>query len=258
MNLNRPEILFPLFAPVSSLPGIGKKLENSLENKIGNRVIDLLFHMPIHTIDRTITKNLSEKNSNSLVTIEIKVNKHFPAFYKSKKPYKVSAYSFITPVDIIFFNARNEYIKNLLPENHNFIISGKIDWYNNKAQIINPEYIFPIDKKNELPKIEPVYPLFSNINTKVIIKAISYALELVPKNFPEWIPIQSIEKHKFPTFLESLYSVHKPKNNNDILPTSVFRKRLAFDEIFANQLVFYLFKINQNIRKKNPKNINFK
>ena len=53
MTIDRPNILHPLFAPTSSLPGIGKKLEFILDNKIGRNVLDLLFHMPISTIDRS-------------------------------------------------------------------------------------------------------------------------------------------------------------------------------------------------------------
>ena len=53
----RPSILDPLFAPATSLPGVGPKVGKLLDTLLGKgdggaRVVDLLFHLPTGTIDR--------------------------------------------------------------------------------------------------------------------------------------------------------------------------------------------------------------
>jgi ATP-dependent DNA helicase RecG len=53
----RPAALNPLFAPLTSLAGVGPKLEKLFQHLLGRdeapvRVVDLLFHLPSGTIDR--------------------------------------------------------------------------------------------------------------------------------------------------------------------------------------------------------------
>ena len=88
-----------------------------------------------------------------------------------------------------------------------------------------------------------------------MLKAISAALNLIPKNIPEWIPEKIMKNEKFPSFIDSLISIHKPKNKNDILPSSIYRKRLAYDEIYANQLEFFINRHKESFKKHRIKNI---
>src|SRR4029078_9270901 len=53
----RPSLLDPLFAALTTLPGVGPKLEKLYRKLLGRedtpaRVIDLLIHLPTGTIDR--------------------------------------------------------------------------------------------------------------------------------------------------------------------------------------------------------------
>ncbi len=63
MPAMRPLVLNPLFASLTSLPGIGPKLEKlyaRLLDREGPRVIDLLFHLPTGTIDRRARPKLRD------------------------------------------------------------------------------------------------------------------------------------------------------------------------------------------------------
>ena len=51
----RPEILFPLFAPASSLKGVGPKIAPLVERAAGPLVRDVLFMKPQGLIERTPT-----------------------------------------------------------------------------------------------------------------------------------------------------------------------------------------------------------
>ena len=55
-------------------------------------------------------------------------------------------------IDIVFFNSREGYIKAVLPLNNWVLISGKINYYKNKHQITNPEYITSVDKVDYIKK----------------------------------------------------------------------------------------------------------
>ena len=50
----RPALLNPLFAPVTSLPGVGPKQDKLLRYLLSRsetpRLVDLLFHLPVGTI----------------------------------------------------------------------------------------------------------------------------------------------------------------------------------------------------------------
>ena len=52
----RPTLLDPFFASITSLPGIGPKVEKLYRRLLGRedepRIVDLLFHLPVGAIDR--------------------------------------------------------------------------------------------------------------------------------------------------------------------------------------------------------------
>src|SRR5271168_5221445 len=82
-NPMRPPVLNPLFASLSSLPGIGPKLEKLFGRLIGRdgeppRVIDLLFHLPTGFVDRRNQPKLSEVGPGSVVTVAVTVDRHRP------------------------------------------------------------------------------------------------------------------------------------------------------------------------------------
>ncbi len=54
----RPEILFPLFAPVTSLPGVGPRGATAIETLAGSKVVDLCWHLPSGVIDRRYAPKL--------------------------------------------------------------------------------------------------------------------------------------------------------------------------------------------------------
>jgi hypothetical protein len=60
----RPSLLNPLFAAVTTLPGVGTRLEKLYRRLLGRedgaRVVDLLFHLPTGTIDRRARPKLRD------------------------------------------------------------------------------------------------------------------------------------------------------------------------------------------------------
>ena len=84
----RPEILFPLFAPARSLPGIGPRLEKLVEKLAGSKVVDLLWHLPSGLIDRRSRPKISEVRDGEIATIDVTVGLHVPP-RNARLPYRV-------------------------------------------------------------------------------------------------------------------------------------------------------------------------
>jgi ATP-dependent DNA helicase RecG len=80
----RPQILNPLFASVSALPGIGPKLEKLYARLIAREgetphIIDLLFHLPAGFVDRRNQPKLSQVVPGEVVTVAVTVERHRPS-----------------------------------------------------------------------------------------------------------------------------------------------------------------------------------
>ncbi|MGL4974491.1 MAG: ATP-dependent DNA helicase RecG, partial [Bosea sp. (in: a-proteobacteria)] len=80
----RPSLLDPLFAPVTTLPGIGPKLAPLLDRLVGRddipaRVIDLLFHLPQGAVDRRPSGSIADAPYGETATCAGRVTSHRPA-----------------------------------------------------------------------------------------------------------------------------------------------------------------------------------
>jgi ATP-dependent DNA helicase RecG len=89
----RPPVLNPLFASLTSLSGVGPKLEKlyaRLLDREAPRIVDLLFHLPSGTTDRRARPKLSDVQPGQVVTVEVTVGKHRPGPpRRSRAPYRV-------------------------------------------------------------------------------------------------------------------------------------------------------------------------
>src|SRR5216683_781948 len=73
----RPSRLDPLFASLTSLPGIGPKLEKLFARLFGRetpRIADLLFHLPTGTIDRRARPKLREVEPGTVATVLVTID----------------------------------------------------------------------------------------------------------------------------------------------------------------------------------------
>ena len=88
----RPPVLNPLFASLTSLSGVGPKLERlyaRLLDREAPRVVDLLFHLPSGTIDRRARPKLRDVQPGQVVTVAVTVDKHRPGPpRRSRAPYR--------------------------------------------------------------------------------------------------------------------------------------------------------------------------
>ncbi len=89
----RPQILFPLFASINSLKGIGTKTAGFLSRLCGERVVDLIWHLPAGLIDRTYCPKLANARPNVICTIKVKVIEHIATQFRKIYPSGLSGLS---------------------------------------------------------------------------------------------------------------------------------------------------------------------
>jgi ATP-dependent DNA helicase RecG len=234
----RPEILFPLFQDVTTLPGIGPRLATLLAKLTGPRVKDVLFHPPVGLIDRSRCNPIAESIEGEIATITAKVETHIPS-QNQGQPYKVRLYDETGFLHLVFFHPRRDYLNKILPEGSERIVSGRIDRFGSEFQIVHPDLVMTPEEAINAPLIEPVYPLTGGITPKTLRKAVAGALPMMP-NLPEWLDPDLVGTRHWPSFSSAITQLHRPGNVLDIEPQHPVRQRLAFDEMFARQLALQM------------------
>jgi ATP-dependent DNA helicase RecG len=234
----RPEILFPLFKPVTALPGIGPKLGRAIGALAGSKVANLLWHLPSGIVDRRHSPTIAEARAGEIATLVVRVERHRKP-PNPRLPYKVVVADDSGRMALVFFHAREDYLQKLLPVGETRVVSGKIDLFEGEAQMAHPDHVGTRDELERICAIEPVYPLSAGLSPKVLTKATHAALAGAPE-LPEWIEPNYLVRSGWRSWRESLLAAHAPTSESDLAPTAPSRMRLAYDELLANQLALAL------------------
>ncbi|KQV81509.1 ATP-dependent DNA helicase RecG [Rhizobium sp. Root1220] len=249
----RPTILDPLFSPVSVLPGVGPKIAELLVKLLGRetpegcRVVDLLFHAPHSLVDRRNQPGIAHAPQGAIVTITGRVDRHqAPPRGKSNIPYRVLLHDETGELALVFFRGQAAWLEKQLPLDEEVTVSGKVEWFNGRASMVHPDYIVRASAAENLPLVEPIYPLTAGLSPKTLRKVIESALQRTPE-LPEWIDLALTQKQGLPTVADSFHMLHAPRDPSDIDAQAPARRRLAYDEFLAGQLSLTL--VRQRLRK---------
>jgi ATP-dependent DNA helicase RecG len=234
----RPEVLWPLFSEITTLDGIGPKTAQFLATIGIERPRDLLFTLPHSGVDRRFRETIRDVLPPSTVTVEVEVGLHAPPKTKGK-PYRVTVQDAATSFQIVYFNAKSDYLRRLLPTGQRRIVSGKVELFDGIAQIVHPDHVLTLEEAGQIPAFEPVYPLTAGVQQKTMWKATRSALDLCP-DLPEWIDPALKVREGWPDWLAALHRAHAPLGSADLSPTDPARERLAYDELFAHQITLAL------------------
>lgn len=230
----RPNILFPLFVSIDTIKGVGAKYSKLIKRLCGEKVIDALFHLPINIIDRTYSPPLKDAQDKKIWTGIVTITEHQPPSNK-KYPYRVYCTDGTSQIVLVFFKIYSDSIQKNYPVGEKRVISGKLEYFNGMWQMSHPEYTATVDKLKQISRIEPVYPLTAGITNKMLCWIKEDCIKRLPK-MPEWLSTNYQKDLEYIDFNTALLRVHHPQNFADLLPNSMARKRLAYDEILSNQL----------------------
>ena len=240
----RPLLLNPLFAPVTSLPGVGPKQDKLFRYLLGReetpRLVDLLLHLPASVIDRRAQPKIRDAVPGTVVTLEVTIDRHRPSPPRNARaPYLVYASDDTGDVVLTYFRAKADYIEKLLPVGAKRYVSGTLQMFDGVPQIVHPDRVVDEAGFAKLSGIDPVYPLTEGLALGSLRRAIAQALQKLP-DLPEWISPEAVRRCEFPPIREALNRVHIPLELTDILPDGPYWSRLAFDELLAGQLALAL------------------
>ena len=226
-----------LLSNINSINGIGAKTASLFKKKNINTIFDLLWNLPRDFVDRGSIYSVNQLEIGKIQTIKVLVKKYnFPRI--RNLPNRVTCEDPTGKIDCVFFNSYEGYIRKILPLNQEVTISGKINFYNKKYQIVNPNHIS--SDLNSINKIHSKYSLTDGLNEKKYQKVINEVLKNLP-DLDEWLSEDMSNKFNNISWKSSIIQLHDPKNFNQ---KGNFLNRLIFDEILSN------FLISSSIRRK--------
>ena len=242
----RPEILFPLFAPITSLKGVGPRTAKLLESVAGPQVLDLLWHLPGGMVDRRHAPRVAEAVPGAVATLTVVVGAHTPSRDRHL-PYRIRCRDDSGELTLVFFRGREPHLLEVLPPGEVRVVSGRVDSFRGEIQMTHPDRIGSFEELESIRAIDPVYPMTAGLGPGVLRRALDAALAEAP-DLPEWHDAAWKERRRWPGWREALRTAHAPRTDSDLAPDGPARERLAYDELLANQLALLLVRERERRR----------
>ncbi len=248
----RPEALFPLFAGLETLAGVGPKTAQHFAGLAVTAPRDLLFTLPLSGIDRCLSETVKDAILPATLTTTVTIGPHRPPRNKGGA-YRIHVEDAQTSFQVVYFHAHGDYLKRQLPEGSRQVLSGRVELFDGVAQMVHPDFAVPETEAANIPAFEPVYPLTNGITQKLMYKATRGAVALIPA-MDEWIDPEQKKRSSWPDFAHAVQAAHDPQSLSDISATAPARERLAYDELFAHQITLALAR-NKERRKKGRRTV---
>ena len=169
-----------IFQDVNKLKGVGPQLSKYLKKKKIEKIKDIILNLPYSETDRSKVFKLNQLEIGKIQTIKVLVKKiNFPRI--KNLPNIVLCEDETGKIEIVYFNSREGYLKKIFPIDNWVIISGKVNYYRNKYQITNPDYVTKLEYQDYVLKKIPKYNLTQGLNEKKY----RFISEQVTKNLPK-------------------------------------------------------------------------
>lgn len=228
----RPEILYPLFASLETLNGVGAATVEKLGKLCKPTIFGLTSLRPYALIDRRHKPEIYAAQDGQVASFEVVVDKHFDP-KRSNLPYKIIVSNDSGALELIFFHQRGDYLKKKLVVGEKYFISGRVEVKGEKRQISHPDYVIKASETAKIKqalRIEPQYPLTAGISQNKLQDLMHQALPKLPE-LPDWQESAKL------SFKDAIVQMHEPKSEQDLEGTSTPILRLAADELLAQQLM---------------------
>jgi ATP-dependent DNA helicase RecG len=231
----RPEILFPLFAPSTSLKGVGPKIAPLVERLAGPLVRDVLFLAPTGVVERRPAKAAEARDGEAQIFL-VRIDAHLPP-RSASQPYRIRVADDTGFLFLVYFKVFGDSLKRQHPPGAMRAVSGKVQLWDRgvEYQINHPDYVLPAERVAEIPTFEAIYPATAGLASRTVRKLAHEALERAP-DLPEWLDPAFQAREGFAGWRQALETLHAPRTEADTSLTTPQRRRLAYDELFAHQL----------------------
>jgi ATP-dependent DNA helicase RecG len=240
----RPEILNPLFAETQTLKGVGAGLMKPLKRLRLERVVDVLFHLPLTWIDRVRVETVEAHDAGRIVIVGLRA-----VDYRSsggRGPFRVMAEDKAgNIVALTYFGGNPGWARKLLPLGEWRTVSGKLELYGQLLQIVHPDQVLAPGEALDLAEREPVYGLSDGLTNRRMAQIAEQAVEKAP-TLDEWIEPSLLAARGWAGWRDVLERAHCDPADKQA------QARLAYDELFANQLALALTRASARRRRGVP------
>ena len=254
---------------IEFLPGVGAFRADLLKKELNIFTFrDLLYHFPYRYIDKTRFHKISEITEET-DTVQIKGVLRRLEILGEGRVKRLSGTvrdEHGSSMELVWFQMINYWEKSLLVGTE-YIIYGKINWFNGRASISHPEIeaatLAATEKRTAA--FDPVYSSTAKLDSKNLDakgqrKLLRTLFEKVKhQDLPENLPPDIVSKFVLMSRYDSLYKIHFPEN---IQESEKAIRRQKFEELFFLQLKLLQQKITRkslvrgNIFEKIGENFN--
>jgi len=232
---------------IQYLKGIGPKRAKSFTSRGVNTIEELLYYFPRRYDDRTNFAKISQLKEGQVYTIKVEVLKGAQRNSWRRRRFSITEAQVTDntgKINCVWFN--QPYLGEYLVPGAFLILYGKIEVYNGKLQLTNPEYELLDDGQDEdslnVGRIVPVYTLPKGFSQRSLRRLIKNTLdEFLPKiNDP--LPFDLRSRHNLLNLAQSLLNIHFPQ---DLNLQKQAHTRISFEEFLLFQLPLVLRKFNR-------------
>jgi ATP-dependent DNA helicase RecG len=244
-----------LIDPVTSLSGVGPRLQEKLERIGINKIQDLLFHLPYRYIDKTRLSPIGTLRSGHDAYIQGEIELTQIRFGKRRSLLcRISDGTGSIVLRFFYFSKSQE---KGLQRGLSIRCFGQVRFGKGSLEMVHPEYRVLNDRnENELDEeLTAVYPSTDGLQQARLRKLSEQALLALNDNensLVELLPEKILTDQKLPTLSYALSYVHRPPPDADIESLLEGRhpaqQRLAFEELLAHQLS--LLQLRKEFRKE--------
>jgi ATP-dependent DNA helicase RecG len=230
----------PGHAPVTSLPGVGPALAETL-SKLGiERVQDLWFHLPLRYEDRTRITAIRDLVAGESAQVEGVVEAVETGFrYRPQLRVAIGDDSRATLV-LRFFHFRRQQAQQFSPGTR-LRCFGPIRHGQHGLEMVHPQYRILRGEVAVETTLTPVYPITEGLGQQRLRGVIDKALARLPGEATlELIPSGLLVPLGLAPLRTALLAVHRPPPDADLEALMAGRDpaqgRLAFEELLAHHL----------------------
>lgn len=229
---------------VQFLKGAGPKRARLLEKLEIRTVEDLLLHRPAAYLDRRAIVGIASLKPGTDATVMATVERVDLRRPRGRGGNVVARIVDETgKCDAIWFG--QPYLKNTIRPGSRLLLSGRVRTWKG-VQLQNPEFeLVSEDGEAALSaegRIVPVYPLTAGISQKILRGLIRAALDTLPVDSVDLIPLSLRRSLSLPSITDALQSLHFPET---LESAERARIRLAFEELLLLQLLLIRLRMSR-------------
>jgi ATP-dependent DNA helicase RecG len=229
-------------------------------------VRDLLLYFPYRYLDFSQTRQISDLKPGESVSLKVTIKNISNRFsFRSHMSLAEAVVSDDTgSLKVVWFN--QPYLAKSLKPGDELFLAGQPDYYNFGLQLTNPIYEKVSDFPIHTSRLVPLYHLKQSLYPKTFRNLVAQVLPLADEITDE-LPQEIVKNQQLMELGQTIRQSHFPES--DISLTEA-KKRLAFEEIFYNQLLAqkhklelaqkqsYVIKFNQKLIKQFVDSLPFK